>query len=92
MMNNEKLNKLIEIFNQVDPENLSPGQEDSPPITEYEIECKKVLNFIISKKNTLNHNNLDVEINNIWEEYFSKKCEKVELLSKNILLEVKNWD
>ncbi|MGE0267461.1 MAG: hypothetical protein AB7S78_03245 [Candidatus Omnitrophota bacterium] len=91
-MNDERVNKLLAVFNRIDPENLTPGQVDSPPITEYQVECKKVFAFIVKNMDKLNQSNLEDEINNIWEKYFNKKCEKAELLSRSILAEVNSWE
>ena len=84
---NVMLDRLIRIFNDIDPEGFEHGQVDGAPLTEYEMECRKLMVFMANNKKMLTPELLELEIQKIWKEYFDKECSKVDLLSRRILYE-----
>ena len=55
------LHVLLKIFNEVDPESFMPGSIEGAPVNEYEMECRKLLAFIMKNMGRLNIEFLKVE-------------------------------
>jgi len=64
------------IINEIDPEDLSPGQVDGSPVDEYDQEVQLIVNFIIHNQEEikLDKQALINQINEIWRERFGDDC------------------
>lgn len=77
--------QVRDIFRQVDPAGLRPGQD--APIDEYDAEISKIVAFAVRHQQKIRQNKqlLVNELNTIWHEQFNESCPSAERLAEAIL-------